>query len=62
MSSEQFIAIGTALAAILTAIAAIIHELRSLNHRIDGRMDQLVALTAKMAHAEGVKLEHDNPT
>lgn len=54
----QLAAILTGVAAILLSVAECIRQVRSFHKTVDGRMDELLALTAKSARAEG-KLDSD---
>ena len=53
MTPEQFGAILLALAAVLGAVARCIAELRAYHRAVNSKMDELLALTAISARAEG---------
>lgn len=53
MTPEQFVAILTALAGVLGAVAVCIGEVRRYHHAVDGKMDELLSLTAAAALAQG---------
>jgi hypothetical protein len=54
MSTEQFVAILTAIATVLGAVTRVIVELRVYHRAVNSKMDTLLTLTAKSSHAAGV--------
>ncbi len=59
MTPEQFVSILAALAVLLGAVARCIAEVRKYHAAVNSKMDQLLALTARSAHAAG-RLERDS--
>ena len=57
VSPEQLVAVLGAVTALVVALGAIWRELRSVRTHVNSRMDQMIALTAKASHAEGVLSE-----
>jgi hypothetical protein len=60
------VAMLTAFFGFLTAVAGLIlfvvKEVRGVHLLVNSRMDELLALTKKSAHAAGVKEEKDHPS
>jgi hypothetical protein len=50
---EQFVAILGALTVLLVAVARVLAEVREYHRAVNGKMDTLLALTAKSSLAEG---------
>jgi hypothetical protein len=57
MTAAEYASVMTALAALIAAVATLAGLVHSWRKAIDGRMDALLALTAKAARAEGVLQE-----
>ena len=61
MSDAVLVALVGAVPTTLIGIAALVKAAK-ISKQIDGRLSELLAITKKAAHAEGVKDEKDNPT
>jgi hypothetical protein len=54
VSPEQLAAILVALAGLLTAVGVVLGQIVALRREMDGRLTQLLELTATSSHAAGV--------
>lgn len=61
MSPEQLVAVMGALTALVVAVGGVYVQIRQLSRRVDGRLEQLLELTATSAHAQGVLEEQEAP-
>lgn len=54
MSPEQFVSVLGAIVAAIVAIGGVYVRILQVQQRIDGRMDELLRLAQRSAHAEGM--------
>ena len=54
MTVDQFIAVMGAFTLLIGAVAGLAQAIHNYHQAVNGRMDLLLALTEKSAHAEGV--------
>lgn len=59
MTVETVIAFTSSLAILVGSVTALVIQLRALHQQINGRLDQLIALTDSAAHAQGMHDERE---
>jgi len=62
MTPEQLVAILVAITGVLGAIGILIGQIRQLRHEVNGRLSELLFVTAAAAHKEGEMMGRDFPT
>lgn len=62
MSAGEFTTIVGAISGLVVAVTALYVQVRVTHKLVNSRMDQLLALTQKSAHAEGALSEAQNPS